>query len=84
MNYDNVFWFYSKELGEGSIYDGSKRTPMPPLKNGVRGFQVKTVWQGECTEAELMEKVKEYEKNTNKNYGQDHSQLSDSVAIASD
>ena len=78
MKYDNVFWFYSKELGEGAIYDGRIKTKTP------LGFSVKTVWQGECTEAELMEKVNQYEKNTNKNYGQDHSQLSDSVAIASD
>ena len=67
MKYDNVFSFYSEETNEGAIYDGSKRTPMPPLKNGVRGFQVKTVWQGECTEAELHEKVNEYEK-TKRNY----------------
>ena len=63
MNYDNIFWFFSKESGEGAIYDGSKRTPMPSLKNGVRCFQTKTVWQGKCTESELMKKVNEYENN---------------------
>ena len=31
-----------------------------------------------------IEKARQYEKNTNKNYGQDHSQLPDGVAIASD
>ena len=61
MKYDNEFWFYSKELGEGSIYDGRIKTKTP------LGFSVKTVWQGECTEAELHEKVNEYEK-TKRNY----------------
>ena len=83
MNYENVFWFYDKKLGEGSIYDGRKRKERT-LSNGVKGFSIEPIWQGECTEAELHEKVNEYEKNTNKNYGQNHSQLSDGVAIASD
>ena len=78
MKYDNVFWFHSKELGEGAIYDGRIKTKTP------LGFSVKTVWQGHCTEAELMEKVNQYEENINKNYRQNHSQLSDGVAIASD
>tara|TARA_R100001086_G_scaffold246876_1_gene179877 strand:+ start:2307 stop:2492 length:186 start_codon:yes stop_codon:yes gene_type:complete len=57
MKYDNVFSFYSEETNEGSIYDGKIRTKMP------HGFAAKSVWQGECTKSELMEKVKEYEKN---------------------
>ena len=60
MKYDNVFWFHSEETNEGAIYDGRIREKTP------LGFAVKTVWQGECTESELMEKVNEYEEITNK------------------
>jgi len=77
MKYDNVFWFYSEELGEGAIYDGRIKTKTP------LGFSVKTVWQGECTEAELMEKVNQYETNNNENKRQNHSQQSEILAIAS-
>jgi len=83
MKYDEVFGFYNPETREGSIYDGSKRKDRK-LSNGVIGFSIEPVWRGECTEAELIEKAKQYEENTNKNYRQNHSQLSDGVAIASD
>ena len=59
MKYDNVFWFYDKKLGEGSIYDGRKCKDRT-LSNGVKGFSIEPVWRGECTEAELIEKAKQY------------------------
>ena len=56
MNYNEIFWFYSKETNEGAIYDGRIKTKMP------HGYAVKTVWQGECTEPQLIEKINDYEK----------------------
>ena len=66
MKYDNIFWFHSEETNKGSIYDGRKRKERT-LSNGVKGFSIKPIWQGECTKSELKEKVKEYEK-TKRNY----------------
>jgi hypothetical protein len=53
----NLFCFHTKETNEGAIYDGRIKTKMP------HGFAVKTVWQGECSQAELIERMKKYDKN---------------------
>ena len=60
MKYDKVFWFHSKESGEGAIYDGRIQTKIDS------GFSVKTVWQGQCTEAELIARVEQYDIATPK------------------
>ena len=65
MKYDNIFWFHSDEKNEGSIYDGRHRKERT-LSNGVKGFSIEPIWQGECTKSELMKKVNEYEEITNK------------------
>lgn len=60
MKYDKVFWFHDKESGDGAIYDGRIQTKIDS------GFSVKTVWQGQCTEAELIARADQYDIATPK------------------
>lgn len=66
MKMNQIFGYYSDETGEAQIYDGSKRTPQPPLKNGVVGFMIPKIFDGKCTKELFRKIIKEqraYEKN---------------------
>ena len=56
---NQIFGYYSDETNEAQIYDGSKRTPQPPLKNGVVGFSIPKIFDGKCTKETFDRIIKE-------------------------
>ena len=53
MNYNKKFGFYNPKTKTAQVYDGSKRIPTKPLKNGVVGFTIAKIFDGKCSQAQF-------------------------------
>ena len=53
MKYDKKFGYYNPKTKKAQVYDGSKRTPTKPLKNGVVGFTIAKIFDGKCSKAQF-------------------------------
>jgi|TARA_X000001382_G_C3091779_1_gene153804 hypothetical protein len=53
MKYDKKFGYYDPKTKKAQVYDGSKRTPTKPLKNGVVGFTIAKIFDGKCSKAQF-------------------------------